>query len=527
MDAIQWKSVLLNYYKRLDIQKAIVANAQDKEVVGSYAGEGYAKRPDMLQYPRDVFEQVMHGITSFHGSEELWTNPLGIIPNMKRDDVAALRKGWDLVLDIDSPYWELSKLTAMLMVRTLEDHGIQAISIKFSGNKGFHIAVPFESFPAKVNDVETRLLFPEAARKVATYILSYIEDKLVIKNQDTITFGDVQYTQKQLEDMTGMEPDKLTYFKCKECKKRIPGNKVSRKKFKYNCPKCGYSTETFSDSYKSCPECLAIFTKEEIKVSKCTCGSDDLDGPHFNTLAIIEVDTILISSRHLYRMPYSLHEKSKLASIPISKEKIMDFDKKDAIPENVKVGDVFLDRTLGKGEAGPLFKRAYEHVFDQNLIKKESERREFVEEEDFKFPEDITPEEYFPPCINNILKGVKDGKKRSLFMVVNYLTSLGWSYEKIKELLENWNEKNPEPLRDTLIVGQLRYHKANKKKVLPPNCDNDMYYTGIMVCEPDNLCQRIKNPVQYSKRKIYFKRAKAPRGKKASPSAPKKKSASS
>ena len=32
----------------------------------------------------------------------------------------------------------------------------------------------------------------------------------------------------------------------------------------------------------------------------------------------LEIDTVLISSRHLYRMPYSLHEKSGLVSLPIN-----------------------------------------------------------------------------------------------------------------------------------------------------------------------------------------------------------------
>ena len=101
-------------------------------------------------------------------------------------------------------------------------------------------------------------------------------------------------------------------------------------------------------------------------------------------------------------------------------------------------------------------------------------------------------------------KGIEDGRKRFLFCIVNFLNSVGWSYEDIEAYLKKWNSKNPDPLREVLILGQVRYHKANKKKILPPNCDNKSYYQDIRICHPDNLCQKIKNPVQYSKRKAFF-----------------------
>ena len=91
-----------------------------------------------------------------------------------------------------------------------------------------------------------------------------------------------------------------------------------------------------------------------------------------------------------------------------------------------------------------------------------------------------------------------------MFILVNFLSSLGWGYEQIEQKLEEWNKKNPEPLREVLIKGQTRYHKQQKKKVLPPNCANSMYYKDFRVCVPDNLCQKIKNPVNYSRIKIRY-----------------------
>ena len=68
-------STLLKYYKREDVQKAMVEHSKNKEV-GVRFGDRFGKRPDVLQYPRDVLELAKEGATSFHASEELWSNAL-------------------------------------------------------------------------------------------------------------------------------------------------------------------------------------------------------------------------------------------------------------------------------------------------------------------------------------------------------------------------------------------------------------------------------------------------------------------
>jgi len=131
----------------------------------------------------------------------------------------------------------------------------------------------------------------------------------------------------------------------------------------------------------------------------------------------------------------------------------------------------------------------------------------YVQKKEIKqvdIPETAIPEQFFPPCITNILKGLEDGKKRSLFILTNFLTSVGWNHDDIEKLLRKWNKKNNEPLREVSIIGQIRYHKQQKKRILPPNCQNAMYYKDFSVCKPDQLCNKIKNPVQYSKRKTYY-----------------------
>ena len=42
-------------------------------------------------------------------------------------------------------------------------------------------------------------------------------------------------------------------------------------------------------------------------------------------------DLVLVSSRHLFRMPYSLHEKTTLASVVVLPEELKNFQPHDAI----------------------------------------------------------------------------------------------------------------------------------------------------------------------------------------------------
>ncbi|RLE39126.1 hypothetical protein DRJ17_01895 [Candidatus Woesearchaeota archaeon] len=421
------KSTLLLYYKRQDIQQALVSHAANKEVVGSYGGEGYGKRPDVLNNPRDVLELVKRGVTSFHASEELWRNPLLLDVGMKRKELDANRKGWDLILDIDCSYWYYSKLAAYLLVEALKYHGVNSVSVKFSGNRGFHIAVPFESFPEKVSGKMFNELFPEGPKKIAAYLCDMIKDKLAEKI---------------------LEVDDI----------HVIINKTGK---------------SFNELVKN---------------------------GKFDPFTVLNVDTMLISSRHLYRMPYSLHEKTGLVSLPIAINDIMTFEKEIADPKKIKPDLVFIDRSKAvKNEAEQLIMQAYDRDVKEDLFIQETiEKREKKFKQDFEAFNDVVAEEFFPPCFKLGLQGLKDGRKRFLFCLMNFLTSCGWDYGMIEERLKKWNQANDEELREVILVGQLRYHKTNKKKVLPPNCDNKIYYKDIMICKPDAFCSRIKNPVNYA-----------------------------
>jgi hypothetical protein len=491
----------LLHYKRRDVQERLLQSSKDREVGIRYGDRGYGKRPDVLLYENDILDSVKKGATSFHISEERWHNPLDLSTEMSKADQEELRKGWDLVLDIDCPYWTYSKLTTYMFVKSLRQHGINSVSCKFSGNKGFHIGVPFEAFPAAINNISIKTWFPEGPKKIALYLLDYISKTLIkVDSGGVIDFDGVhKITIEKLAEETGKEKSDLIKHICSDCKKKInPGD--MKPKIESICPRC--ETRVFQSDSVACPKCGSIMDRITHHPKVCSCGTKNPPIEAFDPMAIVDVDTILISSRHMFRAPYSMHEKSGLVSVPIPLDTILDFDKSSAMPENVmpEKEPIFLDtRKVRKDEAMNLMTAAFdigkEDLRFKTIIDKENEERK--SQKKYDAVSKAIPVEYFPPCILKILEGLEDGKKRSLFVLMNFLTSAGWAHKEAEELLQEWNKKNRPPLKDRDITFQVNYHGQKKKLVLPPNCRS--YYQDFRVCFPDAICQRIKNPVQYAK----------------------------
>lgn len=424
-------STTLSYYKRVEIQQRIAENSQNREIAARY-NDKFGKRPDSIQHPLDVMDIAKKGATSFHVSEERWINPLAIGTDMKRQELDDLRIGWDLILDIDCPNFNISKLITHLLIVALQEHGVKTISVKYSGNKGFHIGVPFEAMPSTISGKETKNLFPEGPKKIAEYLIEVLRHKIKLEG-DTVLFGNT----KQIKIST------LTQL--------------------LNTDK------------------NQIFVKD---------GEDNV----FNPEAIMELDTILISSRHLYRMAYSLHEKSGLVSLPIDVEEVLEFDKERAKPENVKGDKKFLEtENADENELRKLFIQAYDFAPKKPII-------EVKEEKNYEVPQEAIAEEFFPPCIKKLMQGVDDGKKRALFVLINFLTSAGWDYDNIEKKIEEWNTRNKEPLHETYWRGQVRYARQTKKKIPPPNCNNTAYYRDLQVKCDESICSKCKNPLIYAKR---------------------------
>ncbi len=425
------KSELLMYYKRPEVQEAIVKCAEDKEIAVKFGDKGFGKRPDMLRYSADVMELAKQGATSFHASEEIWMDPMQLGAGLRLKELDENRKAWDLVLDIDCDFLEYSKIAADMIIKALKFQGVKNISCKFSGRSGFHIGVKHSAFPEKVGDKETRLLFPDGPRAIASYLKGMIREHLtaLVLSFDT------------LEE---------------------------------------------------------ISEKINVKVEDLMTDGD------FDVFKVLDIDTILISSRHLYRMPYSFNEKSGLVSVPVNPDEVLSFDTVDAISKNVVVNEYGFLEKGEEGEGKQLLIQSLDFASKQKQDEQHKEDYSMKEKRDYEEIKEAIPEECFPPCVKLVLNGLKDGKKRSMFILTNFLSSVGWDPEMIEARLRKWNEKNPEPLKEQLIIGQVRYHKQRKQRILPPNCDNEMYYKGMQVCVPDNLCSKIRNPTNYAVRKAKY-----------------------
>ncbi len=204
-------------------------------------------------------------------------------------------------------------------------------------------------------------------------------------------------------------------------------------------------------------------------------------------------DLVLVSPRHLFRMPYSLHEKTALASVVLDKHTISDFQLKDADPFKIEIKNFMPN--CKEGEATRLLMQALD--WDKENSPKEEEKKNF----EYK-PIQITDrsEKNFPPCMINILKGVKDGKKRALFALINFFRSAGMEKDELEKTLYSWNEKNQQRLQTGYIKTQISW-ALKRKPIMPPNCME--FYQGIEVCSPDALCKIIKNPVNYIVKKNF------------------------
>ncbi len=428
----------LSFYKQQKVQEELVRHAKDKEVAVRFQ-QGMGRRPDVLNYPNDVLELAKKGVSSFHASEELWKNPLALKPGMRREELDSLRKGWDLIIDVDCKIFEYSKIATHYIIKALKHYKVNSITAKFSGNKGFHVAVPWEAFPEKIGQQHTKNLFPEVPQRIALLIKESIK-KPVTEALTKLEKGEIQNIVKKINDKNVIE-----------YREDRSGNKM----------------------------------------------------PVLNIEPFLAIDTILISSRHMYRMPYSLHEKSGLVSTPVDIEKILQFKKQEAKPENASFKHKFIERkTCEKGEASILLREAYDFAPQIENLQEKSKAKPL---EDY-FDKDLQkiPEEFFPPSIKKLLFGLEDGRKRGVFILITFLSNVGWSYEEIEQRIYEWNKKNTEPLRETYIKGQLRYYKNKKSKTTPPGYDNKAYYTDLGVYSGEMEKENIKNPLQYVKKRIFL-----------------------
>jgi len=400
-------SELVKYYSQQGFRDFLLEFSKGREVIPLFRGR-FGSRPQTFRFDGELISVIRRGVSSFHCSEERWSNPMTLSPDMSKKELDNLRSGWDLIFDVDSRVLDYSKICTKLIIDALDFHDLSDVSVKYSGGSGFHVGVRFTS-PKVIKGSHVKDLYPEAPRIIGLYVQEMIKDYLrdMILEKDTV---------EMIAKKTGIEL-----------------------------------------------------------------------GEEFDPLKVVNIDPVAISSRHLIRAPYSLNEKKWFVSVPIDPKRILEFDREEARPENVKFDRGFLDKSV---DAKELFVQAFDWY--EREEKKKVVKRKFTAE----VPKDAVPETNFPPCVNYIFNGLPDGRKRAMFILINFYHKTGYSWPVIEERLAEWNEKNKPPLKANLIKAQIDWARK-QGGLMPQNCANPNY-KDIGICHPDALCGKIKNPVTYA-----------------------------
>ncbi len=505
--------IALSYYSRKDIQQAMFDFCKNRETVANFNNDFFAKRPDCFDYPTDIANSARNGATSFHCSEELWEDPLKIKTDMSPKQYNEIKIGWDFLIDIDSPFLDYGKIAARLLTEQLEKHGVQNYGIKFSGSNGFHIIVPFKSFPEEVDGEKTKDNFPEWPRLIAGYLFSKIREPM---NQEILNLTG----REKLEEKGELKSENICptcgtptvkknigKYICRDIKCRTEVEHMKSNRKEIICASCnGKMDRVSSREIDFCENCKINTAKLEAvsnyggQIRKNTTQEFKIE----DTIKSTEdaVDVVLVSSRHLFRAPYSLHEKTAFASIVVDKSQVQDFKPTDADPLKIKETKSFMPECEA-GEARNLLLSALE--WGKESQPKEKPKQFTGESIDLK---GLTiSEDMFPPVIKKILVGIPDdGRKRALSLLLSFYTSLEFPKEYIEERIAEWNEKNYTPLKQGYIKSQVEWHIRNKR--LPPNYDKPIYKEFGIRGPP---AAGIKNPINYT-----IKRAMRNAGKRGS-----------
>ncbi len=222
----------------------------------------------------------------------------------------------------------------------------------------------------------------------------------------------------------------------------------------------------------------------------------------FNPFSVIEIDSVAISSRHMIRSVYSINEKSGRVSIPL--KNINNFNLRSSLIPNVETSLGYLDK-YESGEARNFLDNVFQYAIAKQKKQEIKEQAGVLKQfKAFEVPKiAIKDEEKFPPCVKLLLQGVKDdGRKRAVFILINFFMQLGWKLDDIESTLLEWNKRNLEQLREGYIRSQINWFKKQSSQARTPSCSNESYMKGIGMCHPDGFCKFIKTPAHYTLKRV-------------------------
>ncbi|MEM3442301.1 MAG: DNA primase large subunit PriL, partial [Candidatus Bathyarchaeia archaeon] len=112
--------------------------------------------------------------------------------------------------------------------------------------------------------------------------------------------------------------------------------------------------------------------------------------------------------------------------------------------------------------------------------------------------------EAFPPCIKTLHQSISSGHHLShigRFTLTSFLINIGMPTENVIELFKNFSDFNERMTR--YQVEHIAGERGSRTRYTPPRCDT--LKTHGICTNPDTLCQKIRHPLSYYKKRLSSK----------------------
>jgi hypothetical protein len=150
------------------------------------------------------------------------------------------------------------------------------------------------------------------------------------------------------------------------------------------------------------------------------------------------VDTQIYDNKRMFRIPNTIHEKSKLYKIPITPEELRNLTEEDIKklaqqPRTIQLNTVYETNNIAQKQ----FQKAIEEYY---ILDKETKK-----DKRFKSKYNFTP-----PCIQYILEnGATEGQRNiTIACLTGFCKNSGKSLNETIDFISEWNSKNAKPTGD-------------------------------------------------------------------------------
>jgi DNA primase large subunit len=115
------------------------------------------------------------------------------------------------------------------------------------------------------------------------------------------------------------------------------------------------------------------------------------------------------------------------------------------------------------------------------------------------FPQTIV-QTAFPPCISSLYQAISSGRHLShigRFTLTSFLVNIGMPSESVIALFRNFSDYSERMTR--YQVEHIAGERGSRTRYTPPRCDT--LQTHGVCANPDEICQKIRHPLAYYRRK--------------------------